>query len=273
MARYFDPSCDIQHLKDIFNVAKKVIIQKEDHDELHSIDEDFNEYHYKHLTKQVSEDLEKVEFDAENVTTNADDSWGIWKRKNEALLGYQTLDNGMTFFGIASGGDWETPIFYIIYFDGKKLRGYIPTEGNTWNTFNHKAFGNQERDEDEKFLADHPERQYCNRFFLIKDIKERILSSSTKKRTSIKPKKTIKELIEESIYHFKGGVGDGACELWLKQCSLCCQLVDLGLEDRAKIVLKWIQEDSKKNTERIIKKYGSLNNVSSYSGIETTKSL
>lgn len=42
------------------------------------------------------------------------------------------------------GGDWETPVFFIVYWDGKEFRAYIPKDGNAWNTDNHKAYGNHE---------------------------------------------------------------------------------------------------------------------------------
>ena len=40
-------------------------------------------------------------------------------------------------------------MFFIIYWDGKKLRAYVPTDGNPWNTDTKEAYGNdEEKDED-----------------------------------------------------------------------------------------------------------------------------
>lgn len=53
------------------------------------------------------------------------------------------MDNGFTFLGVTAGGDWEEPVFFIIYFDGKGLRGYIPENGNTYNKITKTAFGSE----------------------------------------------------------------------------------------------------------------------------------
>ncbi len=39
------------------------------------------------------------------------------------------------------------PIFFIIYWDGKALRGYIPLDGNPWNTTTKQAYGNNNEDD------------------------------------------------------------------------------------------------------------------------------
>lgn len=51
----------------------------------------------------------------------------------EGLANWNTLSNGFTFFGVYGGPDWTGPIFYILYWDGKKIRGYVPRYGNTVN--------------------------------------------------------------------------------------------------------------------------------------------
>jgi hypothetical protein len=94
---------------------------------------------YKHLTNQVTNDLNKVQFDIENMDVENDGRIG----------GFQTRDNGLTYLGISAGGDWESPLFFIIYWDGQKLRGYIPTKGNTWNTDTNMAYGNDYEIDDE----------------------------------------------------------------------------------------------------------------------------
>lgn len=86
-----------------------------------------------HLTLTVEKDLQKVEFDCENVCSDADE-----------LGGYHTLPNGMSYLGVFAGGDWETAVFFIIYWDGKQLRGYVPTNGNCFNTTTKQAYGNDE---------------------------------------------------------------------------------------------------------------------------------
>jgi hypothetical protein len=82
---------------------------------------------------QIKKDLAKVEFDFEN-----------WDCDNgcKYINGFHVAPNGLPYWGDCAGGDWEIPIFYIIYWDGKKLRAYIPTEGNPWNTDTKSAYGN-----------------------------------------------------------------------------------------------------------------------------------
>lgn len=86
---------------------------------------------------QVSKDLSKIIFDFENATYSSE-------FMSSDLQGYNTLDNGFTFLGCSAGGDWEYPIFFIIYWDGKSLRGYIPEDGNTFNPITRTAFGSEE---------------------------------------------------------------------------------------------------------------------------------
>ena len=111
---------------------------------------------YAFLTPQVEKDLKKVEFDCENISANPSDTYGdVEPRKGEAenYVGLHTLSNGLSYLGITAGGDWEVPIFFMLYWDGENLRGYVPKAGNTWNTKNNMAFGNVE-EQDEAFFKE-----------------------------------------------------------------------------------------------------------------------
>lgn len=117
----------------------------------------FDEYGYMNKTSKMEKDLAKVQFGDENVYYNEKDAH-IY---SEELLGYHTLENGLTFLGVRSSGDWEYPIFYIIYYDGKDLRAYIPSDGNAWNKDTKYAFGNE--DENGEELSDHNYlKKYCH---------------------------------------------------------------------------------------------------------------
>lgn len=102
----------------------------------------------------LSADLSKVKFDwenyeYENTYGSVDDFW--------PFMGIQRwyVDGGyLNFLGCTAGGDWETPIFFIIYYDGEKLRGYIPKDGNPWNRTTKRAYGNNE-DADLKDMIKH----------------------------------------------------------------------------------------------------------------------
>ncbi len=70
--------------------------------------------------------------------------------------------------------------FFIIYWDGKEFRGYIPTKGNSFDRFRKIALGNDD-DEDIKFLKKvkyyKPDRYmdvYYNKEECLKDFKHRI---------------------------------------------------------------------------------------------------
>jgi len=85
-----------------------------------------------YLTKDL-----KVEMDLENLECDPGDE----PRGMDGALGFQTLSNGLTCLGCSAGGDWQVPVYFIIYWDGKKLRGYVPTKGNAWNTDSKEAYG------------------------------------------------------------------------------------------------------------------------------------
>jgi hypothetical protein len=118
MPRYFVP------------ISKKDFEEKLDRDDLW----DYRELYYK-----VIKDL-KVGFDLENVSGfDQENEGGFGPRE---IMGIRTLPNGMTYAGIMAGGDWECPVFWIVYWDGRRLRGYVPTDGNPYNTDTMEAYGN-----------------------------------------------------------------------------------------------------------------------------------
>ena len=90
----------------------------------------------KPIFSKFKKDISKVHFDFENVEG----------------MGIHTLSNGLTYYAFTAGGDWEQPIYIILYWDGKSFRGYIPTEGNPWNTATNCAYGN----DGEKVELDEP---------------------------------------------------------------------------------------------------------------------
>lgn len=52
----------------------------------------------------------------------------------KSLLGFHTLDNGLTIYGFVVEGDETGKIFALFYHDGKKIRLYTPIRGNLVNT-------------------------------------------------------------------------------------------------------------------------------------------
>lgn len=98
-----------------------------------------NFYDGQGLTPEITKDLEVVNFCAENSEWEKDDAFSGCG----SIVGVHTLPNGFTFFGFVAGGDWEIPLFYIIYWDGVRFRAYIPTDGNHFNTDTMTAYGSE----------------------------------------------------------------------------------------------------------------------------------
>lgn len=84
------------------------------------------------LLGDVVKDWSKIEFSTENLD----------------VIGEKLTPEGVPYLHIQAGGDWETPLVCIIYFDGKKLRGYVPKDGNSYNHSAKAAFGNNDDDDD-----------------------------------------------------------------------------------------------------------------------------
>ena len=89
------------------------------------------------MAEHLKSDI-KVVFDCEN-TSDSPKRFGP-----TPLMGFHTESNGFTYCGMCAGGDWEHPVFFCVYWDGKKLRAYVPTEGNPWNSITKEAYGNDE---------------------------------------------------------------------------------------------------------------------------------
>lgn len=79
---------------------------------------------------QYSKDISKVKFDGENF---------------EVIGDIRTNSNGISYIIAESNGDWEIPLLIFIYYDGKDIRGYIPTYGNTFDRKRKIAFGNDDK--------------------------------------------------------------------------------------------------------------------------------
>lgn len=82
------------------------------------------------LLPQVEKDWSKIDFSTENMDVTAE----------------RTTSDGVPYLLIRAGGDWETPLACIVYFDGRKVRGYVPKDGNSYNHRTKAAFGNHDGD-------------------------------------------------------------------------------------------------------------------------------
>lgn len=57
--------------------------------------------------------------------------------------GYKNLPNGMHAMFVTVKADWSVPLCFVIYWDGKRLRAYVPREGNIYNRLQEKALTEQ----------------------------------------------------------------------------------------------------------------------------------
>ena len=97
-------------------------------------------------------DMRMIKVNDENFTYDVNECFGN-DVVGTPLLGLQEID-GYTFFGFEMGGDWEYPIFGIIYYDGENLRGYYPYCGNMINLDFKTAFGSEEDFENDEYEED-----------------------------------------------------------------------------------------------------------------------
>ena len=112
---------------------------------------------YRVLKRKVLADL-KVQFDLENV--------GSYGPKE--ITGVHVTRSGLVFKGIMAGGDWELPVFWMVYWDGRALRAYVPTDGNLYNTDTMQAYGNDPEADGRNIRKRFPE--LCNKDLGDEDI-------------------------------------------------------------------------------------------------------
>lgn len=204
------------------------------------------------LIDKLGKDI-KVQFDLENPDCGP-----------KGLSGYHT-ENGLTWYGISAGGDWEHPVFFITYWDGKKLRGYVPTDGNPWNSITKQAYGNDEeadlKDAKKRWpdiYANVDEVESCDFDFDEQAIKADIFARITGPATK-KTKKSIQERIEALKFY---GTGDEAYELFQATTSLCYQMNALGTKEQAETLCKWAEEMAAQSYEDAVQ-YDQTDDVAS----------
>ena len=188
MGRFFMP-CTVEFLAEKIWTPMKVLLVEDGHtdEEIEEVkDKKFSEkvvafsgFDYGSMTGKIRKDLGKVDFGNENVTCEAH-QYG--RERDKAIMGFHKSPKmgDFAFLGVKSGGDWEFPVFFIIYWDGSDLRGYIPTSGNPLNTYHKSAYGNHEDDDEnakERFGVDSYEEVNEDIGAIIEDIRSHIAVS------------------------------------------------------------------------------------------------
>lgn len=135
-----------------------------------------------HLTEELLDDLNRqVAYSTGGNYMRWSDLHTAKEKEENCLLGYHTLENGLTFYGMYGTNDGSFPVFFILYFDGEKICGYIPHEGNNFSKKTNRAWGSEcshfhdyaEREEFEQSLIAQLE-EYT--YFDYDKIKEDILN-------------------------------------------------------------------------------------------------
>lgn len=80
---------------------------------------------------RVVKDISKIDFSMENLYVGAPREDTSWHATLRDFLGFRKIGD-LTILGCLAGGDWEEPVAFVVYHDGKDLRGYVPTEGNSF---------------------------------------------------------------------------------------------------------------------------------------------
>lgn len=138
-------------------------------------DSQWNGFSGYELQAIFEKDLKKVEFDCENFEYESKSPVLVDSKNPQNLIGWHTLDNGFSFLGCYGGGDWEYPVFFILYWSGKEVRAYIPDKGNVYNHQIKQAYGNNEESDTEALGGELDDvRPDFNYVELIENIKSRI---------------------------------------------------------------------------------------------------
>ena len=136
----------------------------------------------------VSKDLDKIVFGYDNGAS-CDDDVSISSFYPESFIGLHVTETGLPFLGLCSWSDEESlGVFYILYFDGVRMRGYIPYYTNTYNPNTKAAFGLHYQQDDIAFfkhigknimnlqdLYAYIDDVRCDATKLIYDIEQRII--------------------------------------------------------------------------------------------------
>jgi len=117
---------------------KQILISKTVADDFWEYDEDcdpYNLYCNLYYDLIVQKDLNKINFDFEN----------------HEIIEMKSKD-GVPYLICWAGGDWEVPVTFFLYYDGKNVRGYVPENGNTFNQLTRTAFGSEDYEDNDKLI-------------------------------------------------------------------------------------------------------------------------
>lgn len=134
-----------------------------------------------HLSEEI---LDELEDQVSYCTGGNYMRWSDLHKETENvpnhLLGYHTLENGFTFYGMYGTNDCVWPVYFILYYDGEKIRGYVPQKGNQFCLETKEAWGQEcsffdSYEESEEFEETLMKKLENYTYFNYEEIKENIL--------------------------------------------------------------------------------------------------
>lgn len=107
-------------------------------EEFFKSEDDYYAYSMNNISDAVS-DCE-VNFDFENFEYTRDKY--CEHQPIENIMGNCQVGD-FQFCGCSAGGDWEWPVYFVLYWNGEKICAYIPqSSGNRFNRISKQAYGN-----------------------------------------------------------------------------------------------------------------------------------
>lgn len=119
------------------------------------------------------EGFESGEPSFENITMiGKGDDIDWWNELEEKETGIQFID-GAPYLIFYTGGDWELPLVFMLYYDGTKFRFYVPTKGNVLRIDGKErsAFGNRPTDWDKNYKVTEYGKTYdTDELYIVKEM-------------------------------------------------------------------------------------------------------
>ena len=120
-----------------------------------------DDYEREHLTDNIKKQMWTTIHIIRRMCCDKKDNW-IKKDFKNIKFDWENFDyigdvratKGVPYYLCRANGDWETGIYFMVYYDGHKIRVYVPTVGNPYRLDIRQALGNDEAGDDEYVFND-----------------------------------------------------------------------------------------------------------------------
>lgn len=152
--------------------------------------------------------------------------------ENYDIVGDVRTTKGVPYQLFYAGGDWEIPVYFMVYYDGKRIRVYVPTVGNTWRQDLKQALGNAYKAQrgiktDDEYVYDElikdklidktdydpgriSEYIVANKDLMIKDFSNRleVKKKSTNERFDSETERLRRDILEDVCKYFQKKINE-----------------------------------------------------------------